>query len=287
MFDDFLRFFFKEADTLFDMQREFQYLDKELEQLFPADTSNTPRFVDKLVKVYTKEGKDKWILVHVEVQGYDDKHFAKRMFTYFYRILDKYDKPVTAVAIFTDGNKRFIPSAYCYEFLGTKNTFEFNTYKIIEQDEQQLSEDENPFATIVLTVLLALKKQKGNDENLFRLKYALAKSLLQKQIPRKKIDKLLIFLQFYVHFANPDYNIKFDEAIEVLTNNAKTMGIREFVLDRAEKVGFEKGRVQERQELKHAFVANLLAVGQFTNAQIADLAYTTQEYVEEVKKSLQ
>ncbi len=34
IFVDFLRFFFEDADIIFDMSRGFQFLDKELEQLF-------------------------------------------------------------------------------------------------------------------------------------------------------------------------------------------------------------------------------------------------------------
>lgn len=51
------------------------------------------------------------------MQGYRDKDFAKRMFTYFYRILDKYGKPVTAIAIFTGSDKNFHPNSYEYERL--------------------------------------------------------------------------------------------------------------------------------------------------------------------------
>src|SRR3978361_1790391 len=130
VFDDFLRFFFDDADTLFDMEKGFQFLDKELEQLFPEEEGESPKFVDKLVKVFTKAGKEEWLLVHIEVQGYDDKDFARRMFTYFYRILDKYEKPITAIAIFTDTNKNFHPKAYEYDHLGTSNIYRFNTYKI-------------------------------------------------------------------------------------------------------------------------------------------------------------
>lgn len=119
VFDDFLRFFFKDAEKLFALNKEFQFLDKELEQLFPAEDMQSSRFVDKLVKVFTKDEKEEWILVHVEVQGYKDDDFAFRMFTYFYRILDKYRKPVTAIAILTDTNKNFHPTAYHYNFLGT------------------------------------------------------------------------------------------------------------------------------------------------------------------------
>ena len=37
LFDDFLRFFYPDADQLFDLEKGFEYLDKELEQLFPPE----------------------------------------------------------------------------------------------------------------------------------------------------------------------------------------------------------------------------------------------------------
>ncbi|WP_157486703.1 hypothetical protein [Dyadobacter alkalitolerans] len=60
-FEDFLRFFFPEADDIFDFSKDFEYLDKELEQLFPPDNNHySSKFVDKLVKVFTREGQDEW-----------------------------------------------------------------------------------------------------------------------------------------------------------------------------------------------------------------------------------
>lgn len=57
VFDDFLRFFFPNADDLFDLSKGVEYLDKELEQLFPPEQDTyEPRYVDKLVKVFTKQG---------------------------------------------------------------------------------------------------------------------------------------------------------------------------------------------------------------------------------------
>jgi len=44
------------------------------------DKPSQTRYVDKLVKVYQRDGKEEWILVHVEVQGYHDKLFPARMF---------------------------------------------------------------------------------------------------------------------------------------------------------------------------------------------------------------
>jgi hypothetical protein len=142
----FIRFFFPQADTLIDFDRGFEFLDKELEELFPMDDPDHPRFVDKLIKAFTLDGREEWILIHVEVQGNSDNDFGRRMYTYFYRLLDRYQKPVTALAIFTDDKPGFKPDHYHYAFMGTSQTYRFNTYKIWEQDEAALANHENPFA---------------------------------------------------------------------------------------------------------------------------------------------
>jgi hypothetical protein len=202
LFDDFLRFFFPDADKLFDMKKGFEFLDKELEQLFPSpENMQSPKFVDKLVRVFTKAGKEEWLLVHVEIQGYNDKDFAKRMFAYFYRILDKYGKPVTAIAIFTDTNKKFKPDLFEYNCLGTTNTFHFNIYKVIEQDEATLVKSNNPFAMILLTVLLALKSKKQSDAYLLGLKLRIARNLLDGNISPDKVRALMTFLEVVCKFC--------------------------------------------------------------------------------------
>ena len=83
------------------------------------------------------------------------------MFTYFYRIKDKFpQRPITAIAILTDSNKYYRPAVYCYDFLGASVNYQFNTYKIMDQDEETLLKDDNPFVIVILAVLLALKRQK-------------------------------------------------------------------------------------------------------------------------------
>ncbi|TAM95440.1 MAG: hypothetical protein EPN39_15110 [Chitinophagaceae bacterium] len=287
LFDDFLRFFFPDADKLFDMKKGFQFLDKELEQLFPAsENMQDSKFVDKLVKVFTKAGKEEWLLIHIEIQGYHDKDFGKRLFTYWYRITDKYGKPVTTIAIFTDTNKNFKPDSYEYKCLGTTNTFHFNTYKIIEQDESTLEKSENPFAMVVLTVLLASKSRKLTDEHLYNLKFSLAKQLMQHEFSKKKIGDLLIFLQLYVRFADLKYNLNFDKAIEVITKNKRTMGIREMVLERAKKEGREEGMEKGILKGKAEVVSNLILKMGMTDTQAADIAEVSVDFVKKVRRKL-
>lgn len=244
--DDFLRFFFPDADAIFDMEKGFSYLDKELAELFPREDGTDTRFVDKLIKVFTKPvtgnpSEEKWILVHLEVQGYYDPGFLPRMHTYFYRILDRYKCPVTAIAILTDGSRRYLPESYRYSFLGTSFKFRFNTYKVLEQDEEVLEKDSNPFAVVILTVLTALKNRDLPDQELFKLKTRLLRNLTCRLIPREKIEKLILFLQFYVVFRDKVYNVYFEREIAFATKTTKPMGIRELILEKAREEGLEKG----------------------------------------------
>ena len=242
LFDDFLKFFYPEADEFFDMEKGFEYLDKELDQLFPPEADNyAPRHVDKLVKVFTRNGLEEWILVHIEVQGYTDQDFAQRMFQYYYRILDKYNKPTTAFAIFADTDKNFHPQYYEREFLGTRIHYSFNTYKIIDQDNAGLEASNNPFAMAILSAKLALSRPGLKDQQLYDQAYGLAKLMINKQMPKEKIRKVITFLRYYLRFENPEMIAKFEQGIAVLTESNTKMGIEEFLLDQAKKEGRQQG----------------------------------------------
>ncbi|WP_285059476.1 hypothetical protein [Pedobacter ginsengisoli] len=134
VFEDFLRFLSPEAESQLDLGRGFEFLDKELEQVFPPENDEySPKVIDKLVKVFTRSGQEEWVLVHVEVQGQYQRDFARRMFTYFYRILDKYQRPITAYAIFTEGSLKERADTFESAFMGTSIRYTFNTYKITSQ----------------------------------------------------------------------------------------------------------------------------------------------------------
>lgn len=65
VFDDLLRFVFPNAGQELDLKRRFEFLDKELDAINPEpDKKAETRFVDKLVKVYRRDGGERWLLVH-------------------------------------------------------------------------------------------------------------------------------------------------------------------------------------------------------------------------------
>jgi predicted transposase YdaD len=190
-------------------------LDKELEELSHQEERPNMRYVDKLVKVFLTNGLERWILVHIEVQGYSDPQFEERMFTYYYRIKDKYQQELTAWAIFTDPNPNYHPVEYKSEFLGTSIVYKFNTYKILDQDEKELKSSENPFAVIVLTALLELKKNKLDSKDLIELKLDLAKNLFEKGFSKEKIRNIMNFLKYYIRLEEEDNEI-FEEKLNQL-----------------------------------------------------------------------
>lgn len=131
--EDLLRFVIPDADRIFDIRRGFEFLEKELGEMYPEpDKKSDTKFVDKLVKVFTKTGSEEWVLCHVEVQGTNDPAFAKRMFKYYARIFDRFDRPLTAIAIFTGKDGKKLPDIYIQKYAGTELTYKYNTLCILD-----------------------------------------------------------------------------------------------------------------------------------------------------------
>lgn len=294
--DDFLRFFFPDAETIFDLERGFEFLDKELEQLFePENEQFAPRHVDKLIKVYTRDGEPMCILLHCEVQGYKQREFPERMFRYYARIWDKYPYPLAAIAILTDNDQGFRPDQYKQSFLGTNLCYHFNTYKVLDQSEAELEKSENPFAMVILTVQAMLKMKAGFDnQKLFKLKVDLARRLLTKRIPKGKQRALMNFLRFYLRFSDGAMNQKFENLLTDITGRTNTMGIEELLLAQARKEGElrgelrgeERGLQQGIEQEKQTFVHTLIKETTFGDRKIASLAGVALDLVKETRAKL-
>jgi len=70
LFEDFMHYFFPNHVHLIDFEKGYTFLDKELHTILP-DSENKNRRADKLVKVWLKNGEEKWILIHIEVVWYE------------------------------------------------------------------------------------------------------------------------------------------------------------------------------------------------------------------------
>jgi len=163
VFDDLLRFIYPDADQVYDMERGFEFLEKELAEMYPEpDKASDTRFADKLVKVFHLDGEEEWVLIHVEIQG-DTSHwrdFSERMFRYFYRILDRYKRPVSAIAFFTGQDGRKMPCRFEYTYRQTRLVYDYHAISILDFSDEELENSSNPFAQVALAAKTALLEGK-------------------------------------------------------------------------------------------------------------------------------
>ncbi len=93
-FEPFLAFFFPQAYAEIDWSQGFKPLDKEFQKVVRLAEQGR-RTVDKLVEVRLKDGREQWILIHIEVQTWQEAEFPRRMYVCNYRIYDRYNKAWT------------------------------------------------------------------------------------------------------------------------------------------------------------------------------------------------
>ena len=280
VFEDLLRFVFPEADTVFDMQKGFGFLDKELAEMYPEPEKKADvRVVDKLVKAFRKDGKEEWVLIHLEIQHQtkvkDRPSFPDRMFRYFIRCYDRYQKPVAAIAIFTGQDGKRLPVSYEYSFMSTRLHYQYCTLSILDYSDQELGESKNPFAWVMLAAKIALLKGKDVDAALLKGKLFIFRKLYENGVfEKRKLQAILTFLNSYVRFENKETYRTFNNEIDKITEKANTMDI------------FEIAAEMRAEEKTWEFVKNLLTKTSHPVDEIASLADVTVDFVKEVKKSL-
>ena len=112
-----------------------KFLDTALQGLMP-DGEVGRRFADKLVRVWRRGGEESWVLVHVEVQSQPDDDFARRMYTYNYRLFDRYDRVVASLAVLGDTRSGWRPSRYGHELWGCEVGFTFPLVKLADYRQE-------------------------------------------------------------------------------------------------------------------------------------------------------
>jgi hypothetical protein len=280
VFVDLLRFVYPDADQVYDMERGFRFLDKELAELNPQpDEEKDSRFADKLIQVYHRDGLEEWVLLHVEVQGdtNDQDGFAERMYTYFYRIRDKHHLLVSALAIFTGQDGNDMPARYSYEYRGTRLTYEYPTISVQAFSDDELANSPNPFAQVVVAARIRLKEGRVSEDELLNLKVLAARRLFAKGFETDKIRSILNFLRNYVLFEKPETNSKFDNEIKE-TDKTGVMNTLEYV----KMEGREEGLAQGLAEGQRNAVLALLTNTEFSVEKIASILGVSTAFVSKV-----
>jgi hypothetical protein len=234
-FKEFMEFFFSEIAQDIAFEKGYEFLDKELERV-TQDAELGKRFADILVKVYLKNGAEMWLLIHIEVQGYVEEGFEKRMYVYNYRIFDRYGKDVVSLAVLTDAVESFRPSKYERVYWGFELRFKFPVVKLIDYRKkwEELEGSQNPFALIVMTHLKEIETKGKVNERLF-WKITLVKRLYEKGYSKEDILLLYKFIDWLVSLPE-ELTEEFHEEIKKYEEVRKVAYITT-----AERIGMKKG----------------------------------------------
>lgn len=237
-FEPFVAFFFPILYAQIDWTRGHEFLDKELQKIC-HESEVGRRTVDKLVRVWLKNGQETWLLIHIEIQNQRDNDFDRRMFVYHYRIFDHYNRTVVSLAVLGDDEPAWRPGRFSYDNWGCGVTFLFPTVKLLDYGEQEaaLEAAPNPFAAVVLAHLKTLETR-GDPETRRDWKVRLVKGLHERGWPPEDVHNLIRFIDWLMELPGLQEEIFWQEVhtyqeekhmpfVDIFERKATEKGMRE------------------------------------------------------------
>ncbi|MBF0136633.1 MAG: DUF4351 domain-containing protein [Magnetococcus sp. DMHC-1] len=241
-FKDFLAFFLPIAHDDIDWDRGYEFLDTELARI-TREAIIGNRHMDKLVKVWQRNGSEHWVLIHIEVQGDRVPEFAARMYTCQYRAYDLQQKPVVGLAILADEEIGWRPSEYSRTLWGKSLTYQFFTVKLLDYLEHQteLENSDNPFSVVTLAHLHA-KKTRNRPTDRYQAKLTLVRSLYKRGFSRQQVIDIFRFIDWVLNLPK-NIDKQFRHEILEFEENQKMPYISS-----VERIGEETGRKKGRKD---------------------------------------
>ncbi|MEC4886752.1 MAG: Rpn family recombination-promoting nuclease/putative transposase [Scytonema sp. PMC 1070.18] len=249
-FEAFVAFFFPEAHQEIAWERGYEFLDKEFNQIV-RDAEIGTRFVDKLFKVWLRDGSEAWLLLHIEIQSQTDSGFAKRIFTYHYKIFDRYGREVVSLAVLGDEQPNWRPQEYGYGRWGCEMRLRFPVIKLLDYTWEALSSSNNPFAVVVMAHRKTQATTQVATERL-QWKLRLIKGLYRCGYSRQDIINIFLVLDSMMRLPEP-LEIIFRDELRQFEEETQMPYISS--ISRIER---QEGRLEGIQEGQHEKAKNLI-----------------------------
>ena len=158
LFEPVLALLFPAVHAAVDWSAPWESLDAQLAEIVRG-TELGPAAADKLFKVRLLDGREAWLLVHVEVQAQHDVDFPWRMFVYHYRIIDRFHPiEVVSLAILGAGSRSWRPAEFVRGRLGCEVRLTYPVAKLLDFAGRQaeLEATDNPAGLVIAAHLESL-----------------------------------------------------------------------------------------------------------------------------------
>jgi hypothetical protein len=211
------------------------------------------RHADQLVKLKRKKGKELVLLLHAEVQASPEAIFPERVYVYSFRIFDLFRIPPISVAILCDADPKWRPNHYEYSLPKTKMRFEFGTVKLLDYKTQwaALEASTNPFAWVTMAHL-KMQETKRDKPSRKVWKMRLVRRLYEAGYNEENVMNLFRFIDWVLKLPKA-LEAEFWQELQVYEESRKMPYITS-----VEKIGFERGQKEGREEGKLSLLAQQL-----------------------------
>ena len=197
-----MSFFFPHIHAEIDWSRGYEFLDQELSQVV-RDAEIGKRLADKLVKVWTRSGDETWVLLNIEIQSQEESNFSQRIFTYHYRLRDRYNVPIVNLVILGDERATWRPGAFESAKWGCEVDFRFPIVKLLDYEAHwaDLEASPNPFAIVVMAHLKTKETRKDFPARR-EWKFRLTRMLYERDYSRQDILTLYRFIDWILELPD-------------------------------------------------------------------------------------
>jgi hypothetical protein len=171
---EFLGCFFPAVASAIDWSRPFEFLDQELREVIHDSTVKCFR-VDRLIKVFRKDGGEQWLLIHLEIQSFGEEAFELRIYHYNHGIHRARGIQPLSLVILADLDPDWKPCEYVHEELGCGTRFRFLTCKLLDEMDR-LAEDYSLPAVAAKAQIEALRTV-GDPARRFEIRWRMTREL--------------------------------------------------------------------------------------------------------------
>jgi F0F1-type ATP synthase membrane subunit b/b' len=191
---DFLQFRFRRLYRVIDWSKPPVFLEQEL-RLALKKVLKGKKISDLLVKVWLKNGEEKYLLIHLEVQSYFDSQIAKRVYEYHSLIsINLGIEGVETIVLYAGDEHPKQYNRYFKRVVETTLDFRFATLRVTDEREQKLLHSRNPAALALLANLWTLKSKKDLRKRLYYKEQIFLK-LRELHFPQDVFQEIFIFVK--------------------------------------------------------------------------------------------
>jgi len=221
-----------------------------------------------------KNGDEKWLILHAEIQGKGGGDLPSRMRHYESLIFAHYRKEPVALAIITDKRPLKEASSYSYSHYGTRLVYEYNNLVIMDLDDDYLLSSSNPLTIALYAAKSALRARKEYER--YNYLHTLAGLLAKRGWSINDKRDLLHYIERILNLKDKTLKKQYWDFRQQLDKEGMIMyvpflkGVEE---EMVEQRGIEKGIEIGEEKKAREMAKNLLANGVSTDiiAQSANL----------------